>query len=131
MIAKSLNFYTPVLPNDANLNEEKINEFVQAFTPTKNDKIFNAQLDQTAASFTINDNIWTISKDDYFGYLTLPTQISGSQCREGPPLKYLTDSSSSCTVTNAPNNNCNQLSNTKFGANYYVNDYKIISVRLF
>lgn len=129
-----MNYYTPVLPDGLNLNEEKINELVQSFRPISNDKsVFNLQLDQTATSFTIKDKIWVLSKDDYFGYLTLPIQVGSDQCREGPPLKYLTDTSSSCTLTNAPslNSNCGQLANTRFGVEYYVNDFKIIAVRTF
>lgn len=122
-----MNYYTPVLSET--LDAEKVNALVQLYEPNVNrQSIFNLELDQTAAYFDTSDNIWTLSKDNYLGYLTNPTQIAGSQCRDGPPLKYLTNTNSSC-ITDSNKLSCKP--GTKLGIDYYTNlltNFKVIAV---
>ncbi len=126
-----MNYYKPVLSQS--LDESSVNSLVQLFDPPVNKQsILNLKLNENAPFFTTADNIWIITKNDVLGYLSIPNQVAGLQCKDGPPLKYLTNKNTSC-ITESSTLSCDGLSDTRFSIEYYRNllvSFKILTVRL-
>lgn len=124
----SMNYYTPVLSES--LDATNVNSLVEQYDPNVyQQSIINLQLDQTAAQFKTSDNIWIMTSGNYLGYLTLPVQVAGLQCRNGPPLKYLSQKKSSC-ITDSAQIDCANLAGTRFSIDYYtkmLEEFKIIT----
>jgi hypothetical protein len=127
-----MNYYTPVLSQ--NLDASNVNSLVQLYDPPVNKQsILNLQLNQNAPYFTRSDNIWIITSSNVLGYLSIPNQVAGLQCQDGPPLKYLTNKNSSCIIESSTLS-CNDLLGTRFSLDYYTNllaTFKILTVRQF
>ena len=125
----ALNYYNPPLYNNSILYESMVQQLVDIYDPKPaQSNPYGLTLNQNAAYFNVTDSIWTLNKKNYFGYLTLPVQIDGSECRDGPPLKYLTNKNSTCLIENLNLLNCSALSATTLSLSYFMNDFKVLSV---
>ena len=123
----ALNYYTPVVSSD--LNENSVNQLVQLYDTNSNQKLlYDLALDQTKKSYDRNDLVWVISDQDYFGYLNLPIQVAGLNCRPGAPLNYLTNKNSTCIKDSSELPNCTDLINTQFNIDYFMSNFKILAV---
>ncbi len=110
-----------------------LNNVVSSFNNPSQISLKTVQLNQSASSFNVNDNIWLITNNNYLAYLTLPIQFDGTSCRDGPPVNYLSNKNTSCIVNNINNINpdCTNLpSSSSLSINYFINNFKIITVNL-
>ena len=128
--ALALNYYNPPLYNNSILYEPMVQQLVDIYDPkpAQSQNPYALTLNQNAAYFNVTDSIWTLNKKQYLGYLTLPVQIDGSECRDGPPLKYLTSKNTTCLIENLSSLNCSTLSDTTLSLGYFMNDFKVLPV---
>lgn len=116
-----------MLSSDSSLNEDNVNQLVELYDPSVSQQsLFNIEL-ENKESYDSSDNVWTLFMNNVYGFLTLPVQVAGLECRDGPPVKYLNNKNSSC-FARSTGLTCAGLKDGRFSINYYIRNFKVLTV---
>ncbi len=91
--------------------------------------ISSLQLNSSQAFFTNQDFVWILFSDNKLGFLSLPQQISNSECKFTSGIRYLKNKQNDCYVTSTNiDNECNGPSVTSLSLEYFLNGFQIVKV---